>query len=58
MEETKSNAPKKRGRKPSKKRKGYFYEEQEEAFLKYVTSKNQSERDRISEINFILPSLR
>ncbi len=47
MEETISNAPKKRGRKPSKKRKGYFYEEQEEAFIKYVTSENQSERDRI-----------
>lgn len=39
--------PKKRGRKPSKKRKGYFYEEQEEAFIKYVTSDNQTERDRI-----------
>lgn len=58
MEETKSNAPKKRGRKPSKKRKGYFYEEQEEAFLKYVTSKINPKEIEFSEINFILPSLR
>lgn len=47
MSEEIVTAPKKRGRKPSKKRKGYFYEEQEEAFIKYVTSDNQSERDRI-----------
>lgn len=47
MSEEIVTAPKKRGRKPSKKRKGYFYEEQEEAFIKYVTSDNQTERDRI-----------
>lgn len=47
MSEEIVTTPKKRGRKPSKKRKGYFYEEQEEAFIKYVTSDNQSERDRI-----------
>ena len=40
--------PKKRGRKPSKeKRKGYFYEEEEEAFAKYVQSDNQLERDKL-----------
>lgn len=47
MEETIPTKPKKRGRKPSSKRKGYFYEEQEEAFIKYVTSDSQTERDRI-----------
>lgn len=39
--------PKKRGRKPSGKRKGYFYEEEEQAFLDYVQSDNQSYRDRL-----------
>ena len=32
------NKPKKRGRKPGKNRKGYFYEEEEAAFVKYITS--------------------
>lgn len=39
--------PKKRGRKPSNVRKGYFYEEEEEAFMKYVTSTDQRERDKV-----------
>lgn len=41
------NAPKKRGRKPGKNRKGYFYEEEEEAFIKYITSTDQKERNKI-----------
>ena len=39
--------PAKRGRKPSGKRKYYFDEEEERAFMTYVTSTNQNERDRI-----------
>ena len=40
--------PKKRGRKPNPgKRSGYFYEEEEEAFRKYVESNNQADRDKI-----------
>ena len=38
---------KKRGRKPKANRKGYFYEEEEEAFIKYVTSTDQHERDKV-----------
>lgn len=41
------NEPKKRGRKPGKNRKGYFYEEEEEAFIKYITSTDQKERNKI-----------
>lgn len=41
------NAPKKRGRKPGKVRKGYFYEEEEEAFVKYITSDDQVERNKL-----------
>ena len=37
----------KRGRKPSGKRKGYFYEEQEQAVVDYINSNSQSERDTI-----------
>lgn len=37
----------KRGRKPSGKRKGYFYEKEEEAFVKYINSTDQEERDTI-----------
>ncbi|MCD8208991.1 MAG: hypothetical protein LUD72_13715 [Bacteroidales bacterium] len=37
--------PKKPGRKP--KRKGYFYEEEEQAFKDFVNSESQAERDRI-----------
>ena len=39
--------PAKRGRKSSGKRKYYFDEEEERAFITYVTSTNQNERDRI-----------
>lgn len=39
--------PGKRGRKPSEKRKGYFYEEEEAAFSKYINSESKSERDII-----------
>ena len=39
--------PKKRGRKPGKSRKGYFYEEEEDAFVKYITSTNQRERNEL-----------
>ena len=41
------NKPKKRGRKPGKSRKGYFYEEEEDAFVKYITSTNQRERNEL-----------
>lgn len=37
----------KRGRKPSGKRKGYFYEEEEEAFVNYLTAKSKEEKDLI-----------
>jgi hypothetical protein len=37
----------KRGRKPSGKRKGYFYEEQEEAFVNYLNATTQEEKDKI-----------
>lgn len=39
--------PKKRGRKPGTHRKGYFYEDEEDAFKKYVESDDVNERDRI-----------
>ena len=37
----------KRGRKPSKERKGYFYEREEDAFVRYLQSTDQDERDKI-----------
>jgi hypothetical protein len=37
----------KRGRKPSGKRKGYFYEEEEQAVVDYIHAETQSEKDRI-----------
>ena len=39
--------PKKRGRKPKATRKGYFYEEEEDAFRQYVESEDQNFRDKI-----------
>ena len=33
---TEEKVKKKRGRKPSKNRKGYFYEEQEQAVVDYI----------------------
>lgn len=45
---TEETKPKKRGRKPNpEKRKGYFYEEEEEAFRQYIESTDQRFRDRI-----------
>ena len=38
---------KKRGRKPGKNRKGYFYEEEEDAFKRYITSTDQAERNKL-----------
>lgn len=38
---------KKRGRKPSGKRKGYWYEEQEEAFVNYIQTTDIEEKNRI-----------
>ena len=37
----------KRGRKPSKKRKGYFYEEQEQAVRDYIRAESEEERNKI-----------
>lgn len=48
MEENTEVQHNRRGRKISKeKRKGYFYEEEEEAFAKYVQSSDKIERDRL-----------
>ena len=37
----------KRGRKPSGRRKGYFYEEEEEAFVNYLNAPTKEEKDEI-----------
>jgi len=37
----------KRGRKPSKDKKGYFLDEQEEAVVRYINSTDQNERNKI-----------
>lgn len=37
----------KRGRKPSGKRKGYWYEDEENAFLEYLSASTKDEKDRI-----------
>ena len=37
----------KRGRKPSTERKGYFYEEQEQAVIDYINAEDNIEKDRI-----------
>lgn len=39
--------PKKRGRKPGTNRKGYFYEEEEDAFRQYVESDNPEVKNKI-----------
>ena len=44
----------KRGRKPSE-RKGYFYEEQEQAVIDYVNSTDEKERNRIYN-NILMPA--
>lgn len=45
--ETDLTKPKKRGRKPGTNRKGYFYEEEEDAFKRYVESDDMDERNHI-----------
>lgn len=45
--ETEEKVKKKRGRKPSGKRKGYFYEQEEEAFVKYLKTTDIEEKNRI-----------
>ena len=37
----------KRGRKPLNKRKGYFYEEQEQAVKDYLNADDKEEKDKI-----------
>ena len=45
---TEEIAPKKkRGRKPSKERKGYFYEVQEQAVVDYISTDDIHEKNRI-----------
>lgn len=44
---TTETVKKKRGRKPSKERKGYFYEEQEKAVVDYITATDMAEKNRI-----------
>lgn len=39
--------PKKRGRKPGTKRTGYFYEEQEQAFVDYINSNDKKTKDKL-----------
>lgn len=45
----------KRGRKPSKKRKGYFYEEQEQAVKDYIKAETKEEKDKIFN-TYLLPA--
>ena len=44
---TEEKVKKKRGRKPSKERKGYFYEREEQAVVDYISSNNERERNQI-----------
>jgi hypothetical protein len=44
---TEEKVKKKRGRKPSKERKGYFYEEQEEAVVNYISTDDEKEKNKI-----------
>jgi hypothetical protein len=44
---TEEKIKKKRGRKPSKERKGYFYEEQEQAVVDYISTDDEKEKNRI-----------
>lgn len=37
----------KRGRKPGKERKGYWYEKEEEAFIKFITSTDPIEKEKV-----------
>lgn len=44
---TEEKVKKKRGRKPSKERKGYFYEEQEQAVVDYISTDDEKVKNRI-----------
>jgi hypothetical protein len=44
---TEEKVKKKRGRKPSKERKGYFYEREEQAVVDYITTNDEKEKNRI-----------
>lgn len=44
---TEEKVKKKRGRKPSKERKGYFYEIQEQAVVDYISTDNEIEKNKI-----------
>ncbi len=45
----------KRGRKPSEEKKGYFYEEQENAVLKYLSSESEAEKEKVFQ-EFLYPA--
>ena len=45
--ETEVVVKKKRGRKPSKERKGYFYEREEEAVVNYLSTDDDYEKNKI-----------
>lgn len=45
--QTEEIKPKKRGRKPSKTRKGYFYEEQEEAVVTYISTDDEKVKEDV-----------
>lgn len=47
VEAVEQKPPKKRGRKP--KKKGYFVEEQEEAFKKFLACEDEKEKNKIFE---------
>jgi len=44
---TEEKVKKKRGRKPSKERKGYFYEREEQAVVDYISTDDEREKNRI-----------
>ena len=44
---TEEKVKKKRGRKPSKERKGYFYEREEQAVVDYISTNDEREKNRI-----------
>lgn len=44
-----------RGRKPQKERKGYFYEEQEQAFIDYISTDDKEEKEKIFNAHLLVP---
>jgi hypothetical protein len=44
---TEEKVKKKRGRKPSKERKGYFYEREEQAVVDYISTEDEREKNQI-----------